>query len=134
MTLCRPIGRRVVQSESFFWLSARQRCGGRLPESSTLPGRAVPASRRVGITAPDNVQGAQMLKCVVATTNFLNARLFRNDKGATAVEYGLIVALIAAVIIVVVTFLGTQIHQAFCTVSNNLAGNGGIGAGKAAGC
>jgi pilus assembly protein Flp/PilA len=79
----------------------------------------------VGITAPDNVQGAQMLKCVVATTNFLNARLFRTDKGATAVEYGLIVALIAAVIVVVVAFLGTQIHAAFCTVSKQLSGGTG---------
>jgi pilus assembly protein Flp/PilA len=78
----------------------------------------------VGITAPDNLQGAQMLnKCLVATTNFLNARLFREDKGATAVEYGLIVALIAAVIIVIVAFLGTQIHHAFCSVSAALQGN-----------
>jgi pilus assembly protein Flp/PilA len=65
-----------------------------------------------------------MLKSVVATTNFLNALLFRNEKGATAVEYGLIVALIAAVIVVVVALLGSQIHGAFCSVSNSLSGNG----------
>jgi pilus assembly protein Flp/PilA len=75
-----------------------------------------------------------MLKCVVATTNFLNARLFKNDKGATAVEYGLIVALIAAVIIVIVAFLGTQIHNAFCSVSTALTNGGDAGTGTAPAC
>ncbi|GCD88937.1 Flp family type IVb pilin [Nocardioides sp. LS1] len=37
----------------------------------------------------------------------------RDDKGATAVEYGLLVALIAAVIIVAVALLGTKINVAF---------------------
>jgi pilus assembly protein Flp/PilA len=42
------------------------------------------------------------------------------DTGATAVEYGLLVALIAAVIVGIVTTLGTQIQTAFTTVSNAL--------------
>jgi pilus assembly protein Flp/PilA len=42
------------------------------------------------------------------------------DRGATAVEYGLIVALIAAVIVGVVAALGKQIDAAFTTVSNAL--------------
>jgi pilus assembly protein Flp/PilA len=42
----------------------------------------------------------------------------RGERGATAVEYGMIVALIAAVIVVVVTTLGTQINAAFTKVSN----------------
>lgn len=42
------------------------------------------------------------------------------EKGATAVEYGLLVALIAAVIIVVVAALGVQINTAFTTVNNAL--------------
>ena len=37
----------------------------------------------------------------------------RDEKGATAVEYGLLVALIAAVIVGVVALLGTRIQQAF---------------------
>ena len=37
----------------------------------------------------------------------------RNEDGATAVEYGLMVALIAAVIVLVVTTLGTDIKNAF---------------------
>jgi len=40
------------------------------------------------------------------------------DRGATAVEYGLIVALIAAVIVTIVALLGTEIQQAFNTVYN----------------
>lgn len=43
-----------------------------------------------------------------------------SERGATAVEYGLIVALIAAVIIIIVATLGNQIQAAFQTVSNNL--------------
>lgn len=38
------------------------------------------------------------------------------DRGATAVEYGLFVALIAAVIIGVVTTLGTDVQGAFNSV------------------
>ena len=38
------------------------------------------------------------------------------DHGATAVEYGLMVALIAAVIVVTVTSLGKEIDKAFQTV------------------
>lgn len=43
-------------------------------------------------------------------------RFFKDEEGATAVEYGLLVALIAAVIIGTVVTLGTQIRTAFQTV------------------
>jgi len=46
--------------------------------------------------------------------------LTRNDRGATAVEYGLLVALIAAVIVGVVVTLGGQINSAFTSVSTQL--------------
>ncbi|MGY3564746.1 Flp family type IVb pilin [Sinomonas sp. RB5] len=42
------------------------------------------------------------------------------EKGATAVEYGLLVALIAAVIIGTVVTLGGQINTAFNTISSQL--------------
>ena len=61
-----------------------------------------------------------MLSYYVSITNFLATRLRRDDRGATAVEYGLLVALIAAVIVVIVTTLGTKIRGAFTTVSNAL--------------
>ena len=44
----------------------------------------------------------------------------KDQKGATAVEYGIMVALIAAVIVVTVDTLGGQINTAFTTVSNAL--------------
>lgn len=48
------------------------------------------------------------------------AVMLRHDRGATAVEYGLIVALIAAVIVATVALLGGQINTAFQTVVNSL--------------
>jgi len=44
------------------------------------------------------------------------------DEGATAVEYGLLVALIAAVIVTIVATLGGQIATAFQTVVDELPG------------
>ena len=44
-----------------------------------------------------------------------------DDEGATAVEYGLLVALIAAVIVGVVGTLGGQVTDAFQTVSDAIA-------------
>jgi len=41
----------------------------------------------------------------------------RDDKGATAVEYGLMVALIAIVIIVAVALLGTNLNELFGKVA-----------------
>jgi pilus assembly protein Flp/PilA len=50
--------------------------------------------------------------------------LLTNEAGATAVEYGLLVALIAVVIIGVVTLLGGQLRNVFQTVVNALPGGG----------
>jgi len=61
-----------------------------------------------------------MLKSYVIVQNYLAGLLNRDDRGATAVEYGLIVALIAAVIVAIVFTLGQQILAAFTTVSNRL--------------
>ncbi|QWF24715.1 Flp family type IVb pilin [Nocardioides sp. LMS-CY] len=43
-----------------------------------------------------------------------------DERGATAVEYGMLVALIAAVIVATVVLLGNQIHQAFLTITGQL--------------
>ncbi|RDV09725.1 Flp family type IVb pilin [Arthrobacter sp. RT-1] len=45
-------------------------------------------------------------------------RFTREENGATAVEYGLLVALIAAVIVAVVVLLGGKINTAFVTVNS----------------
>ena len=49
-------------------------------------------------------------------------RLGKATKGATAVEYGLLVALIAAVLIAVVTLLGTTIQTEFQKIVTAMGG------------
>jgi len=48
------------------------------------------------------------------------SRLMRDEDGATAVEYGLIAALIIIVCIVAITTLGTQLNVTFSTIANAL--------------
>ena len=47
----------------------------------------------------------------------------KDEKGATAVEYGLLVALIAAIIIVAVAALGTNVSGAFESVAERVGGS-----------
>ena len=51
------------------------------------------------------------------------ASFARNDSGATAIEYGLIAALISVVIIVALTTVGTKLNATFTTVSTALGSN-----------
>lgn len=44
----------------------------------------------------------------------------RSERGATAVEYGIMVALIAVAIIVIVGLLGTKLNILFDRVENSL--------------
>ena len=47
-------------------------------------------------------------------------RLMKEEDGATAVEYGLMVALIAAVIVTTVGLIGTELNLAFVKVKDAL--------------
>jgi len=47
-------------------------------------------------------------------------RLVREEEGATMVEYGLMVALIAVVCIGAVTLIGTKLNTKFTDVSNSV--------------
>ncbi len=47
-------------------------------------------------------------------------RFIKDESGATAIEYGLIAALIAVVIIGAVTTLGTTLSSKFATISNSV--------------
>jgi pilus assembly protein Flp/PilA len=47
-------------------------------------------------------------------------KMIKNSKGATAIEYGLIAALIAVAAITAMTQLGTKISTTFNNVSSNL--------------
>ncbi len=50
----------------------------------------------------------------------LISRFVRDESGATAIEYGLIAALIAVVIISAIQVVGTKLSTTFTSVSNNL--------------
>jgi pilus assembly protein Flp/PilA len=52
--------------------------------------------------------------------NFV-ARFVNDESGATAIEYGLIAALIAVAIITAATTLGTQVATTFDKVKNEMA-------------
>lgn len=47
-------------------------------------------------------------------------KFLEDESGATAIEYGLIAALIAVVIITAVTAVGTQLSTTFNTISTNV--------------
>ncbi len=47
-------------------------------------------------------------------------KFVKDEEGATAVEYGIMVALIAAVIVTIVGTVGTKVKTAFTTVSGAL--------------
>lgn len=81
---------------------------------------AVPAYREAGFTVRLLEGFDQMLKIFVQMQNFLADPVRRDDRGATAVEYGLLVALIAAVIVTVVAALGTKLSSMFNTVTNSI--------------
>ncbi len=54
-------------------------------------------------------------------------RFLKKEEGATAVEYGLMIALIALAIIVSVQLIGTNLNTAFNGVATNLSTPGGGG-------
>jgi pilus assembly protein Flp/PilA len=64
--------------------------------------------RSVALLSP-KVAGLTTMKAIV--------RLLRDETGATAVEYGLIVAAIAGLIVLVVFVLGNKINNAFSNVA-----------------
>jgi pilus assembly protein Flp/PilA len=61
-----------------------------------------------------------MLKYYVYFLNFITQPLYRDERGATAVEYGLMVALIAAVIVLTVTTLGSKVKTIFTDISSSV--------------
>ena len=57
---------------------------------------------------------------LVSLVSIAQDRVRREEKGATAVEYGLMVGLIAVAIIVTVGLLGDQLDALFTTVTDAL--------------
>ena len=64
------------------------------------------------------MKGTEMLSQLVKLQ--VKVAALRSDRGATAVEYGLMVALIAVVIITAVTALGTKLSGLFTSVSGSV--------------
>lgn len=54
-------------------------------------------------------------------------RFFKDEDGVTAIEYGLIAAMVAIVIIAGLTILGPALNTAFTTVGNKV--NTAVGGG-----
>jgi len=48
------------------------------------------------------------------------SRLVKDEAGVTAVEYGLIAALIAVAAVTIMTTVGTNLSKTFSTVANSL--------------
>lgn len=57
-------------------------------------------------------------------------RFAKCESGATAIEYGLIAALISVVIIGVLTNIGTELDTKFKAVETGLKGTGGAAPGE----
>jgi pilus assembly protein Flp/PilA len=49
-----------------------------------------------------------------------NVLAIRDEKGVTAIEYGLIASLVAVVIITAVTLIGTNLSSVFNTIATKL--------------
>ena len=63
-----------------------------------------------------------LLSLYVRASTWLEGR-FDSDRGATAVEYGLIVALIATIVVGIVGLLGDQVVSAFQDMCDQLKGS-----------
>ncbi len=58
-----------------------------------------------------------MMNFLYTLQTMVAGRIERDEKGATAVEYGLMVGLIAVVIIAAVTLLGTDLKALFESIT-----------------
>jgi pilus assembly protein Flp/PilA len=63
-----------------------------------------------------------MLKAYISVQTYMTSLLNRDDRGATAVEYGLMVALIAVAIAGTVGALGGELNTLFTNIKTTLAG------------
>jgi pilus assembly protein Flp/PilA len=87
---------------------------GLVPEWSGLSLRAL--STVVVFVSITKERKRRMSKLVKRVKKFFG----KGEEGASMVEYGIMVSLIAAICVAIVTTLGTQVKTAFTTVSNSL--------------
>lgn len=74
-----------------------------------------------------NSLSAPLTVCVIAVRAFIAKRLDLNEKGASMVEYALLVGLIAAVAVGLVYALGGQVGHLFSNTSTCIGNNGQTG-------
>lgn len=74
--------------------------------------------KAIGMVEPKqlSLESVQMASYITS----LMRSLCRNSRGATAIEYGLIAALIALVVIGAITAIGTNLNTSFNSVANSL--------------
>ena len=60
-------------------------------------------------------------------------RFLKNESGATAIEYGLIAALISVAIITAVTTLGSNVATTFDTIASEVGKSNTVGGGGGGG-
>jgi pilus assembly protein Flp/PilA len=61
-----------------------------------------------------------------AIQKLANSAVVKSQKGVTAIEYGLLAALIALAIVGAITLLGTTLSGTFTNVQTHLPGAGGM--------
>jgi len=79
-----------------------------------------------GVSKSNGLKASNQLALVFGDqvmTKFVT-RFLKDESGATAIEYGLIAALIAVVIISGVTVLGTTLNAKFTTIKDKVAAAG----------
>jgi pilus assembly protein Flp/PilA len=102
----RPMLRRALSAEDF------PTTGGTVPPALGGQVHLLPIGRWP--------KEFHMLKLYVYMTGFIAQRLHGDDRGASAVEYGLLLALIAVAIVVTLTALGSKISGLFTTITGDL--------------
>lgn len=67
-----------------------------------------------------NGMGGIMTKLLVFLQSYIATREQHEDRGATMVEYGLLVVFIALVVVLGATFLGSQLSSLFSSIGTKL--------------
>ncbi|MBT8216717.1 MAG: Flp family type IVb pilin [Acidimicrobiia bacterium] len=70
------------------------------------------------------MKGEQVLSQITSFVGYFRAKM-SSDEGATMVEYGIMVALIAVVSIIVIGALGVDVFAAFNTAQNEISSTPG---------
>jgi pilus assembly protein Flp/PilA len=83
-------------------------------------------SRVKPIITTTSPKGCQMLEMLQVYVLQLLSRFRKDEEGATMVEYGIMVGLIACVCIAAVTALGAQVNAIFVAITGALAGVAGL--------